>query len=359
MYSVIYIESFKVMETEEEKILSIAFFRYENNEITDELMSIINPEVSIPEVFEKRINLSNKRLQKAPKFYQVAKRVLEIIENTMIVCFDEASQFSLLKKEFETLGFPLNLTVFDIKKEIEKHTFPLKEITLPEIYKAFGIPFLKDFSNKSNGLALVKLFKIIQEKDIEKCLNQQKEIFSSVENNLFKIQRDLPYEKGIFYIHNQKGTIIFLEKTQNIRNRVNQIFTSQDIFSKSIQNQVDYVTFDLITSDLIASIKEQIGVKHINPVFNKKIDFKYEKETLFDPKKSFLIIDKGRVSGENSFASIQKGRITGYGYYELNNQINTKAQIEKRIIKIKETKEIRALVQSCIKQKKYIKIIDL
>ncbi len=343
----------------EEKILSIAFFRYENNEITDELMSIINPEVIIPEAYEKRIGLSNKRLRKAPKFYQVAKRVLEIMENTMVVCFDEASQFSLLKKEFEALGFPLNSPVFDIKKEIEKYTFPSKEITLPKVYKAFGIPFTKDFSNKSNGLALVKLFKIIQEKDIEKFLNQQKEIFSAVEDNLFKIQRDLPYEKGILYIHDQKGEIIFLEKTQNIRNRVNQIFTSQDVFSKNIQNLVDYVTFDLMASDLIASIKEQIGREHINPVLNKKIEFEQEKETLFGTKKSFLIIDKGCVSGENSFVLIQKGRITGYGYYELNNQINTKAQIEKRIIKIKETKEIRTLVHSCIKQKKYIKIIDL
>lgn len=358
MYSILYIEFIK--NVEEKKILSIALFRYENNQITDQLVSTLNPETILPEEYEIRIGLSNKRLQRAPKFYEIAKRILEMLEGTILVCFDKKNQFYLLKDEFKALGFSLDLTVFDLKSILKKTGDFSNKITLKKAYRTFGIPFSNDFSTKLNGLALVKLFKIIKEKDVEKQLNQQKNIFSIEDQNLFKIQRDLPHETGVFYIHNKRGEIIFLEKTFNIYNRVNQLFTSQNNLSKNIRNHIDYITYDTTGSELIASIKAQIETDIIAPLLNSnQRKIKKENTTLFDRSKSFLITDRGRTIGEESFVFIKEGSIVGYGYYELNHQINSLNKVKKLITNINETKEIRMLVRNFIKEKKYIEIIDL
>ncbi len=357
MYSILHIESVKNID--EEKILSIALFRYENNEVLDQLVSILNPETLVSDQYEVRLGLSNKRLRKAPKFYEIAKRVLEIIEGTILICFDKKNQSFILKKEFERLGYPLDLEIFDLKYELTKMNIFSKNVTLAIACKEFGIPFTHDFSNKLNGLALVKLFKIIKEKDIEKQLNQRKEIFSIEDQNLFKIQRDLPHEVGVFYIHNKKGEIIFLEKSMNVHNSVNQLFTSQSMLSENIRNHTDYITFDITGSELIASIKAQIEIEKIIPLLNKKRPIEKECNVLFDESISFLITDKGRVVGEESFVFIKKGAIIGYGYYDLNIQVNTLNKVEKLVTKINETKEIRTLVRSFIKEKKYLEIIDL
>lgn len=357
MYSIAYIESVETPHNEY-KILSIALYRYENNEVVDQLISILNPEVTISEMCEQRIGFSNKRLQRAPKFYEIAKRVLELMDKTIVVCF-EKEQFMLLKQEFEALGFPFAMDFFDIKSVIQSYDF-LKDIkTLAGICKVLGIPFTETFSNQLNGLALVKLFKIIQEKDVEKLLYQKTKLFSDVNSNLFKIQRDLPNAVGIFYIHNSKGEIIYLERTNNIHIRVNQIFTNHDTLSENIRNHVSYVTYDVTGSELIALLKEALGKERIQPILNGTFSVEKPKRTLFDTKKSFLMVDKGRVVGENSFVLIKEGAIVGYGYYDLHNQINGLEKVEKIITPIEESNPIRYGVHWFMKQKKYIKIIEL
>ena len=47
----------------------------------------------------------------------------------------------------------------------------------------------------------------------------------------------------------------------------------------------------------------------------------------------------------------------GYGYYELNSQIKTKERIEKRLITIQETQDIKHIICYFIVRKKFLKII--
>ncbi len=357
MYSIMYIESVKTVRNER-KLLSIALYRYENHEVVDQLISVLNPEAAISKACEERIGFSNKRLQQAPKFYEIAKRVLELVEKTIVVCFDQ-EDFRLLQEEFETLGFPFSMDFFDIKSTLQQYDFLKESETLSEVCKMLGIPFTEAFSNQLNGLALVKLFKIIQEKDIEKLLYQKKEIFSTGNNTLFKMQRDLPHTTGVFYMHNAKGDIIYLECTNNIHIRVNQLLTEHHTLSDTIRNHVDYITYDATGSELIALLKEELERKRIEPVLNETSSIEIPTQTLFDTEKSFLIVDKGRVVGENSFVLIKNGAIAGYGYYDLNHQINCLEKVEKMITPIEETKRIRYGIHTFIKQKKYIEIIDL
>ena len=72
-------------------------------------------------------------------------------------------------------------------------------------------------------------------------------------------------------------------------------------------------------------------INHIKPAFNKIDYINYDKSIRdFDsPSKEFLIIDNGRELVEKSFLLVSSKKIIGYGFYELNNQINTEENYTK------------------------------
>ena len=71
------------------------------------------------------------------------------------------------------------------------------------------------------------------------------------------------------------------------------------------------------------------------------------------------MIENGRKEGEYSFIYIEDQSFKGYGFYELNHQINCKKKIHNRIIPIEENTDCRALILSHIKHNKYRKLIPL
>lgn len=77
------------------------------------------------------------------------------------------------------------------------------------------------------------------------------------------------------------------------------------------------------------------------------------------PYNDFLMIDNGRKEGEYSFIYIENQRFKGYGYYELNHQINSKEKIFKRMISMDDNSDCRALISAHIKKHKYRKLIPL
>ena len=77
-------------------------------------------------------------------------------------------------------------------------------------------------------MATVKLFKMLLAKDLEKSIVKtfiKTEIKSGMSPKLLDIVEALPSKVGIYYIHNEKGDLIYIGKSRNIKKRVNQHFT--------------------------------------------------------------------------------------------------------------------------------------
>ena len=67
----------------------------------------------------------------------------------------------------------------------------------------------------------------------------------------------------------------------------------------------------------------------------------------------------GRKDGEYSFIYIENQQYKGYGFYELNHQINSKDNILNRMIAMEDNSDCRALILAHIKKNKYRKLIPL
>lgn len=316
MYSIIDIET-TGGQYNEEGITEIAIYKFDGHEVVDQFISLVNPEKPIQPFVVKLTGINSAMLRSAPKFYEVAKRIIEITEGTIVVAHNASFDYRILQTEFRRLGY-------DFKKptlctvELAKKIIPdLPSYSLGKLVRSLGIPMADRHRASGDALATVKLFKMLLAKDLEKEIVKsfvKTEIKAGLSPKLLDIVEKLPSKTGIYYIHNEKGDLIYIGKSKNIKKRVNQHFTGSNSKSKKIQRDVYAVTFEETGSELIALLKESEEIKINKPIYNRaqrKTIFNYAMYSHVD-KEGYLALSIEKADGRKkeitSFVSLQEGR---------------------------------------------------
>ena len=89
----------------EEGITEIAIYKFNGHTTIDQFVSLVNPEKPIQEFVVKLTGINNKMLRNAPKFFEVAKRIVEITKDVTLVAHNAEFDARILKTEFDRLGF--------------------------------------------------------------------------------------------------------------------------------------------------------------------------------------------------------------------------------------------------------------
>ncbi len=270
MYAIIDIET-TGGQFNKEGITEIAIYKFDGVEIVDQFISLVNPEIPIQPFVVKLTGINNAMLRQAPKFFEVAKRIIEITEGCIIVAHNAPFDYRILKLEFDRLGYkfqkPTLCTV-----EMSKVLLPdAQAYSLGKLVRSLGIPIADRHRASGDAMATLKLFKLLLDKDIDKQIVKQQiknEVHQGISPKLFDILESIPTTIGVFYIHNDKGNIIFIGKSNNIRKKLNQIFTADSKIAKRIQKEVYTVTFEETGNELIALLKEREELLHNKPVLN-------------------------------------------------------------------------------------------
>ncbi len=228
MYAILDIET-TGGKYDEEGITEIAIYRFDGHTITDQFISLINPERPIQDFVTRLTGINNKMLRNAPKFYEVAKRIVEITADCIIVGHNAAFDYRILQTEFRRLGYEyIKNTLCTV--ELAQQLIPGKEsYSLGKLVRSLGIPMSERHRASGDAKATLQLFKYLLEKDTKKDIITtyvKNDIRIEMTSRLLKILDELPERLGVFYIHNEEGRIIYVGKHKNIKNRVNQIFTS-------------------------------------------------------------------------------------------------------------------------------------
>jgi len=213
-------------------------------------------------------------LKNAPKFYEVAKRIVEITEDCIIVAHNSDFDYRILKTEFRRLGFPFKRKTL-CTVELSQQLIPnMESYSLGKLTRALGIPVSDRHRANGDALATVKLFKMLLNKDSDKKIIKQAvkvEQKSKLAPNLKEIIEALPSETGVYYIHDANGDIIYIGKSNNIRKRITQHFTNKNSKSKKIQVKVAAVTYEKTGSELVALLKESEEIKANKPILNRAL----------------------------------------------------------------------------------------
>jgi DNA polymerase-3 subunit epsilon len=316
MYAILDIET-TGGQYNEEGITEIAIYKFDGHEVIDQFISLVNPEKPIQPFVVKLTGINNAMLRSAPKFYEVAKRIIEMTEGCIVVAHNASFDYRILQTEFRRLGFRFHKQTL-CTVELSKKLLPGHEsYSLGKLVRALGIPMADRHRASGDAMATVKLFKMLLAQDIEKEIVKsmvKTEIKSGMSPKLLDIVENLPSKTGIYYIHNEKGNLIYIGKSKNIKKRVNQHFTGTSRKCKKIQLEVFAITFEETGSELIALLKESEEIKINKPIYNRA-----QRKTIFQwalyaqkDENGYLALKLQKADGRKkeitSFSSIQEGK---------------------------------------------------
>ena len=316
MYAILDIET-TGGQFNEEGITEIAIYKFDGHEVVDQFISLVNPEIPIQPFVAKLTGINNAMLSSAPKFFEVAKRIIEITNDCVIVAHNASFDYRILRTEFRRLGYAFeSRTICTV--ELSKKLLPEQPShSLGKLVRALGIPMADRHRASGDALATIKLFKILLEKDIEKQIVKdfiKLEVEKGIAPKLLDIVASLPSTTGVYYIHNEKSNLIYIGKSRNIKKRINQHFTGTSAKCKKIQAEVYTVTYEETGSELIALLKESQEIKVNKPILNRAQRKSIFQLALYAEKdeKGYINLKLQKTYGRKkeitSFASLQEGK---------------------------------------------------
>ena len=312
MYAIIDIET-TGGDYDEEGITEIAIYQYDGFKITDQFCSLINPKKQIQPFVKKLTGINEKMLEKAPVFFEVAKRIVEITRNCIIVAHNAAFDYRILRTEFKRLGYVFEretICTINLSKELLPEQ---KEFSLGKLVNNLGIPFSIRHRAFGDAQATLKLFELLIEKDVKK--NIIREHIKILENNkaskrFLKIIDKLPSKMGIYYILDANNKIIYIGKSKNIKQSVTQNLTSSNKKSLIIQNKISQASFSLTGGQLITLLKQQIEIKINRPVLNPSSKYRiYPIGVRIDDTKTYHRIIIEQIKKKIKYITVFKNKI--------------------------------------------------
>ncbi len=257
-----------------EKITEIAIFIHDGEKVVKEYSTLINPEKNIPPFISRLTGISDEMVADAPKFYEVAKDIVELTDSKIIVAHNAQFDYGFIREEFRSLGFSFNRSTLCTVKLARKLIPGHRSYSLGNICSQLGIS--NDARHRASGdaLATVKLFDLLMSKDqqgiINKSINNDPSLMKLPPNlNRDDVNR-LPEETGVYYFHNEKGNIIYIGKSKNIRKRALSHFAEKDNpKSLSMKTEISSITYELTGSELVALLLESDEIKKHKPRYNR------------------------------------------------------------------------------------------
>lgn len=267
MYAVLDIEATGGQKGEEE-IIEIAIYRFDGKEITDQFFSLVKADRNIDPYVQKLTGITPKLIRSAPKFHEIAKRVVEITSGTTLVGHNVDFDYRMLRQEFIKLGYKFQTQTIDTLP-LSQDFFPeVNSYSLGKLCKELGIPVTNRHRASGDAKATLELFKILLQKDSVKDISKT-QIESPIKSGRYSAHYDeLPNTSGLVYFYDKNNEVIFISRSQNISLDVKKILTGKSQLKYQIQKTFHSIRFEETGSSLISEIKEIYELKKLKPVLN-------------------------------------------------------------------------------------------
>lgn len=258
-----------------DRITEIAIARFNGEEIVESFTSLVNPGMPIPAFITRITGIDNEMVRDAPKFYEIAKRVIEMTKDTVFVAHNVRFDYSFIQKEFRQLGYTFSRPQLCTIKLSKKVIPGLKSYSLSNLCKSLKITNEAPHRAWGDVDATVKLFKLlISEDDEGKLAGFLSEEMAQVRipPALDKAILDrLPEETGVYYFLDETGKVIYVGKSNNIRKRVLSHFSGAHKSKRSMRmfERVCDINYELTGNELMALLLENEEIKQIQPTYNR------------------------------------------------------------------------------------------
>ncbi|MDX2002869.1 MAG: exonuclease domain-containing protein [Chitinophagales bacterium] len=273
MYAIIDIET-TGGNSRTDRITEIAIFVHDGEKITAEFSSLINPECRIPYYITELTGITDKMVEQAPKFYEVAKQIVQLTEGTTIVAHNAKFDYHFIRNEFKSLGYEYSKETLCTVKLSRKLLPGHASYSLGKLCRDLNIDLQHRHRAAGDAAATVKLFELLLQKDgnhFRKRSAQELKALKVLEQHpLRPMLNTLPEKPGVYYLYNEQRELIYVGKSNNIKSRITTHlgnYTTQK--AASMTQSVADIGYELTGSELIALLKESEEIKKFRPIYNR------------------------------------------------------------------------------------------
>ena len=269
MYAVLDIEATGGKRGEED-IIEIAIYKFDGETVVDQMISLVSPDRKIDPYVQKLTQITDKMVRTAPKFHELAKRIIEITEGTILVGHNIDFDYRMLRQEFKKLGYTYYRETIDTVPLSEKYFPDATSYSLGRLSKELGIPVSDRHRAAGDARATIELFKLLLAKDSEKNISKFIVEPKITSKKYFSYYKDLPNRIGLYYFLNEENEVIYLSRVINIAQGVRKLLTSKTGLANKIRLNFKSVKYEVTGSELISRLKEINEIRQLKPKFNAK-----------------------------------------------------------------------------------------
>lgn len=256
------------------KITEISIFIHDGAQVIDEYTTLINPECTIPPFITSLTGITNAMVADAPKFYEVAKKVNEITEDTIFIAHSVNFDYNIIKHEFKSLGFSYNRKKLCTVRLSRKLIPGLQSYSLGPLCASQKIVITDRHRARGDAEATTILFEKLLKLDTDRLVvnsflhprSRQATLPPMLSE---KIVDNLPETSGVYYFKNEKDVIIYVGKAKNIKQRVISHFYDKSKKEITMCLETSNVDFTETGSELVALLHESAEIKKIYPKYNR------------------------------------------------------------------------------------------
>ena len=315
-----------------ERITEIAIVVHDGTKIIETFETLINPERSIPLYITQITGISDVMVADAPKFYEVAKRIVQLTEGCVFVAHNVRFDYGFVLEEFRRLGYTFSRQQLCTVK-LSRVAFPgLRSYALGNLIQHFGIQVNDRHRALADTLATVEIFeKILLKEENLKAATQM--VNKGIKENALpegiSMQKlhDLPESCGVYYLHDKQGDVIYVGKSINIQKRIFEHFNDKTTKGDQLQHGVADISFEETGSELVALLLEDSEIKRMKPRINKA-----QRKTFFPYCVYAFTDEKGylRFHAVKNVAIIRKKHVILQEFEKLNDAKNFLKSVTRR-----------------------------
>lgn len=256
-----------------ERITEIAIAVHDGRRVIDSFESLINPERTIPPFIQKLTGITDRMVESAPYFYEIAKKIVEMTEGCIFVAHNVKFDYMFIRSEFERLGYSYQRRQL-CTKQLTKKLFPeIGRYSLDRLIDYFGIQVDVRHRAMADVVATVEVFEHLIRADRELGyftvqINQGVKLSKLPGTISIDDIHRIPEKAGIYYFFGENDHLLYVGKSKNIQKRVLQHFSKPTSKSWKFLSRTHRIDFEVTGSEIAAILREDEVIKKSKPEYN-------------------------------------------------------------------------------------------
>lgn len=275
------------LKPRQQRVIEVALIRYKGGQEVERFESLLNPDREIPIYIANLTTITNAHVEDAPRFHEVADRVLEFIDTSLLVGHNIAFDISFMNAELERCQRSTLINERIDTMGIARRFLPsLRKASLDSVARQVGLQPRK--IHRAGGDA--QLTAEVAIRLVGEAARQGVSSVDQLKSAAAVIERkprddigrgravmdkawlkEIPRKPGVYLMHDQFGNIIYVGKAKSLRERVSSYYSQPLGYTRKMDGLLESmvkIDTQVVGSEIEALLLEAQLIRRYQPRYN-------------------------------------------------------------------------------------------